>query len=61
MDNHGPYISIEEDVKLTGNVNYAFNTINLKEIDAPAKRSMFALSGCSNVENAQFSVYRFLI
>ena len=50
MDNHGPYISIEEDVKLTGNVNYAFDTINLKEIDAPAKRSMFALSGCSNVE-----------
>ena len=32
MDNHGPYISIEEDVKLTDNVNYAFDTINLKKL-----------------------------
>ena len=50
MDNHGPCITIEEDVKLTDNVSNPFNAINSKEIDAPAKRSMFALSGCSNVE-----------
>jgi len=50
MDSHGPYISIEEEVKLTDDVNHAFNAINSKEIDAPAKTSMFSLSGCSNVE-----------
>ena len=50
MDNHGPCITIEEDVKLTDDVNHVFNAINSKEIDAPAKRSMFALSGCSNAE-----------
>ena len=49
MDNHGPCITIEEDVKLTDNDNNALNAINSKEIDYPAKRSMFALSGCSNV------------
>ena len=41
MDNHGPCITIEEDVKLTDNVNYAFNAINSKEIDAPAKCSLY--------------------
>ena len=50
MINHGPCISIEEDVKLTDDVNHAFNAINSEEIDAPAKRSMFASSECSNVE-----------
>ena len=50
MHNHGPCISIEEDVKLTDDVNHAFYAINSKEIDAPTKRSMFALSGCSDVE-----------
>ena len=33
MINHGPCISIEEDVKLTDDVNHAFNAINSKEID----------------------------
>ena len=33
MDNHGPCITIEEDVKLTDNVNNALNAINSKEID----------------------------
>ena len=33
MDNHGPCITIEEDVKLTDNVNYALNAIDSKEID----------------------------
>ena len=51
IDNHGPCITIEEDVKLTDNINYALNAINSKEIDAPAKHSMFVLSGCSNVKN----------
>ena len=50
MDNHGPYISIEEDVKPTDDVNHAFNAISSKEINAPAKCSMFTLSGCSNIE-----------
>ena len=50
MDNHGPCITIEEDVKLTDNDNNALNAINSKEIDYPAKRSMAALSGCSDVE-----------
>jgi len=30
-DNHGPCITIEEDVKLTDNVNNALNAINSKE------------------------------
>ena len=50
MDNHGPCITIEEDVKLTDNDHNALNAINSKEIDYPAKRSMAALSGCSDVE-----------
>ncbi len=50
MHNHGPCITIEEDVKQTYDVNLAFYAINSKEIDAPAKRSMFTLSGCSNIE-----------
>ena len=33
-----------------------FNAINSKEIDALAKRSMFALSGCSNVEKCPVCV-----
>ena len=37
MDNHGPCITIE----VTDNVNYAFNAINSKEIDAPAKCSLY--------------------
>ena len=31
-------------------MNHALNAINSKEIDYPAKRSMAALSGCSDVE-----------
>ena len=50
MDNRGPSIPIEEDVKLTEDVNHAFGAMNSKEIDAPVKSSMFALSGCSDVE-----------
>ena len=33
MDNHGPCITIDQDVKLTDNVNNALNAINSKEID----------------------------